>query len=255
MASMTHILQRRLFVTFTTREGHNGSKYLEKGTAISLDERTEDGLNYHRLTFTVPRKISLIPQVAHARKEDIDCALTPPLPEISYGKYRVCVRFMMELGWLNINDVVNVVAWNKMTQEEEYWTVSIEYGNTVAKCDYQAFCNCTKKLPKITEHLVNPTDLFAQEYPSVEASFMEKEQRLIDQEKDSLRAVRNRLIEEHRSVSIKEVIKAQPKKYEGQYHGPVAHSSMKNPQMGPGYKQLDVGYDDPTGDDFLVGVN
>ena len=35
----------------------------------------------------------------------------------------------------------------------------------------------------------------------------------------------------------------------------VALSSMKNPQMGPGYKQLEVGYDDPTGDDFLVGVN
>ena len=42
--------------------------------------------------------------------------------------------------------------------------------------------------------------------------------------------------------------------YEGR-NGTVALSSMKNPQMGPGYKQLEVGYDDPTGDDFLVGVN
>ena len=44
------------------------------------------------------------------------------------------------------------------------------------------------------------------------------------------------------------------KRYEGR-NGTVALSSMKNPQMGPGYKQLEVGYDDPTGDDFLVGVN
>lgn len=45
-----------------------------------------------------------------------------------------------------------------------------------------------------------------------------------------------------------------PKHYEGR-NGTVALSSMKNPQMGPGYEQLEVGYDDPTGDDFLVGVN
>lgn len=44
------------------------------------------------------------------------------------------------------------------------------------------------------------------------------------------------------------------KRYEGR-NGTVALSSIKNPQMGPGYKQLEVGYDDPTGDDFLVGVN
>lgn len=43
-------------------------------------------------------------------------------------------------------------------------------------------------------------------------------------------------------------------RYEGR-NGTIAYSSMKNPQMGPGYKQLEVGYDDPTGDDFLVGVN
>lgn len=44
------------------------------------------------------------------------------------------------------------------------------------------------------------------------------------------------------------------KRYEGR-NGTIAYSSMKNPQMGPGYKQLEVGYDDPTGDDFLVGVD
>lgn len=243
----THILQRRLFVTFTTREGCNDARYLEKDTAITLNERKEDGIAYHRLTFIDFSRDSLIPQVAHARKEDIDRALTPPLPVIKLGRYHVLKSFITQKSWVTSGQEVTVISTTTTSPDDDYWYVTITHGGESNDCDYKTFLKYTRYISK---------------FPSVEveASLMETIQKLVDQEKDS-RAARNHLIEEiyttkpYKIGPIKVTPESQLKKYEGQYHGPIAHSSMKNPQMGPGYKQLEVGYDDPTGDDFLVGVN
>lgn len=255
MASITYILQRQLFVNCTTREGRCYPKYLEKGTAICLDERTEDGLIYHRLTFTDFSRDSLIPVVAHARKEDIDRALTPLLSEIKLGRYHVLESFIAQKGWVTAGQEVTVISTTTNCPEDDYWYVTIAHGIESNNCDYKTFLKYTRYITAFEKQTVRQgfKDSLRQEY---ENTLIEAQQKLIDQEKDSLRAARNRLIEElHRLAPIQEVVKTQPKKYEGQYHGPIAHSSMQNPQMGPGYKQLEVGYDDPTGDDFLVGVN
>ncbi len=147
-------------------------------------------------------------------------------------------------GYLTLpaNHKIHVARIDQPWVNSKRWSVIVDINSYEFSFDYMTFAHSARA--ECQDDFLKTLDNFTARQREVEIKQKEAEVKEKMAVVDRLTAARTKLV--NALVS--------PFLYEGR-NGTVALSSMKNPQMGPGYKQLEVGYDDPTGDDFLVGVN
>lgn len=175
-----------------------------------------------------------------------------PIPVISPGFYITLQEITSTpcrgTGYLTLpaNHKIHVARIHQPGVNSKRWSVIVDINSYEFSFDYMTFAHSARA--ECQDDFLKTVDNFTARQREVEIKQKEADVKEKMAIVDRLTAARTKLV-----ASVMKDYDI-PKHYEG-HNGTVAFSSMKNPQMGPGYKQLEVGYDDPTGDDFLVGVN
>ena len=165
-------------------------------------------------------------------------------------------------GYLTLpaNHKIHVARIHQPCVNSKRWSVIVDFNGYEFSFDYMTFAHSARA--ECQDDFLKTVDNFTARQREVEIKQKEAEVKEKMAVVDRLTAARTRLVNAAANLGMVtrgetkrvRITNESAKRYEGR-NGTVALSSMKNPQMGPGYKQLEVGYDDPTGDDFLVGVN
>lgn len=165
-------------------------------------------------------------------------------------------------GYLTLpaNRKIHVARIDQPWVNSKRWSVIVDINSYEFSFDYMTFAHSARA--ECQDDFLKTVDNFTARQREVEIKQKEAEVKEKMAVVDRLTAARTKLVNAAANLGMVtrgetkrvRITNESAKRYEGR-NGTVALSSMKNPQMGPGYKQLEVGYDDPTGDDFLVGVN
>lgn len=189
-----------------------------------------------------------------------------PIPLISPGFYITLQEITSApcrgTGYLTLpaNHKIHVARIDQPWVDSKRWSVIVDINSYEFSFDYMTFAHSTRA--ECQDDFLKTVDNFTARQREVEIKQKEAEVKEKMAVVDRLTAARTKLVNAAANLGMVtrgetkrvRITNESAKRYEGR-NGTVALSSMKNPQMGPGYKQLEVGYDDPTGDDFLVGVN